>query len=122
MYRDRAERAEQRKMDFYAREAERSGPVEGPEQDLSGEIPIPNADDMLTPGIPVLPSDAIPSSSTSIPISSGVSSSSGVKRTYSESTALPNSLAVSSGSGVKRAHGESIVIDEEEQLGTRARI
>ena len=73
MYRVRAERAERRKMDFYAREIERfdnprraslelsvvPGPPteekegEGardaklargkPEQDLSGEIPIPNA-------------------------------------------------------------------------------
>ena len=85
-----------------------------PEQDLSGEIPIPSADDTLTTG------DAIPSSSTSIPISPGVSSSSGVKRTYSESTALPNSPGVSSGSGVIRAHGESVVDDDEEQPGTRA--
>ena len=45
-----------------------------------------------------------------------------MKRTYCESTALPNSPGVSSGSGVKRAHGESIVNDDEEQLGTRARI
>ena len=77
-----------------------------PEQ-VSGEIPIPSADDTLTtPKIPVLPSVAIPSISTSIPISPGISSSSGMKRTYSESTALPNSPGVSSGSGVKRAHGE----------------
>ena len=63
---------------------------------------FPSADDTLTsPEIFVLPSDAIPSSSTSIPISPGASTSSGVKRTYSESTALPNSLSVSSGSGVK---------------------
>ena len=62
----------------------------------------------------------IPSSSTSTPISPRASSSSGVKRTYSESTALPNSPGVSSGSGVKRAHGESIVNDDEEQPGTRA--
>ena len=55
-------------------------------------------------------------------ISPGASSSSGVKRTYSESTALPNSLGVSSGSRVKRAHGESVVNDDEEQPGTRARI
>ena len=78
VYRDRAERAEQRKMDFYAREVERienprraslepsavPGPPteekegEGardakrarwePEQDLSGEIPFPSADDTLT--------------------------------------------------------------------------
>ena len=94
-----------------------------PEQDLSVEIPIPGADDTLTtPEIPVLPSDAIPSSLAPIPISPGASSSSGVKRTYSESTALPNSLGVSSGSGVKRTHGESVVNDDEEQPGTRARI
>ena len=54
--------------------------------------------------------------------SPGGSSSSGVKRTYSESTALPNSPGLSSGSGVKRAHGESDVNDDEEQPGRRARI
>ena len=59
-----------------------------PEQDLSGEIPIPSANDMLTPPeIFVLPSSSTPSSSTSTPISPGVSSSSGVKRPYSESAA-----------------------------------
>ena len=63
-----------------------------------------------------------PSSSTLTPISPKASSSSGVKRSYSESTALPNSRGVSSCSGVKRVHGESIVNDDEEQLGTRARI
>ena len=41
-----------------------------PEQDLSGEILIPSADEtMTTPQIPVLPSSVIPSSSTSLPIS-----------------------------------------------------
>ena len=53
-----------------------------PQQDWSGEIPIPSA-----------------------AVSPGASSSSGVKHTNSESTALPNSPGVSSGSGVKRAHG-----------------
>ena len=77
---------------------------------------------LTTPEIPAAPSGVIPSSSTSTPISLGASSSSDVKRTYSESTALPNSLGVSSGSGVERAHGESIVNDDEEQPGTRARI
>ena len=78
VFRDRAERAEQRKMDFHAKEVERIdnprraslepsvvlGPPteekegEGardakrargkPEQDLPGEIPIPSADDTLT--------------------------------------------------------------------------
>ena len=62
----------------------------------------------------------IPSISASIPILPGASSSSGVKRTYSESTALPNSPGASSGSGVKRAHGESNVNDDEGQLGTSA--
>ena len=57
-----------------------------------------------------------PSSSISIPISFGASSSSGVKRTHSESTLLPNS------GGVKRAHGDSIVNDDGEQPGTRARM
>ena len=70
----------------------------------------------------MLPSDAIPASSTSIPIFPGASSSSGVKRTYREGTALPNSLGVSLCSGVKRAHGGSVVNDDEEQPGTRARI
>ena len=86
MYRNRVERAEQRKMDFYAKEVERSDysrkallepevvhrpPAEEteipretedhscareanrargePEQDLSGEIPIPSADETLNP-------------------------------------------------------------------------
>ena len=154
MYRDRAERAEQRKMDFYAKEVERidhprrvslepsdvPGPPteekEGedhsstrdvkrargePDQDLSGEILVPSADETLTPPeIPAVPSNLNPSSSTPIPISPGASSSSGVKGTHSESTALPNSAGVSSGSGVTRTDGESIVADDEEQPGTRA--
>ena len=159
VYRDRPAGAEQRKMDFYAKEVERIdhsrraslepsvvlGPPTGeteiprsdpededhsiardakrargePEQDFSGEILIPIADETLThPEIPAVPSGSTPSSSTSIPISPGATSS-GVKRTYSESTALPNSSGVSSGSGVKRAHGESIVTDEEEQPSHR---
>ena len=78
-------------------------------------------DETLTPPkIPAVPSSSTPSSSTSIPISLGASSSSGVQRTHSESTMLPNSPGVSSGSGVKRAHGDSIVNDDEEKLGTRA--
>ena len=85
MYRDLAERAEQRKMDFYAKEVERvdhprrvslepsivpepsTEEKEGedqpsardtkrargePEQDLSGEIPIPSADETLIPAAP----------------------------------------------------------------------
>ena len=126
VYRDRAERADQRKMDFNAKEVERidhprrtslepsimpepptekkegedqssTGDTKGargePEQDLSGEIPVPSADETLTPPeIPVVPSSSNPPSSTQVPISSGASSSSGVKRGYSESTALPNSL------------------------------
>ena len=41
-----------------------------PEQDLSGEIPIPSADETLTtPEIPAAPSGVSPSSSTSTPIS-----------------------------------------------------
>ena len=36
------------------------------EQDLSGDIPIPSADE--TPEIPAVPSGSSPSSSTSIPI------------------------------------------------------
>ena len=160
MYRDRAERAEQQKIDVYAREVERidhsritslepnvvPGPPTGDteiqrsdpegeyardaqrargetEQDLSGGIPIPSADETLKPPeIPAVPSGSTPSSSTSIPISPGASSSSGVKRTYSESTALPNSPGASSGSGVKRAHGESMVNDDEEQPRARGQI
>ena len=111
VYRDRVERAEQRKMDFYAKEVERSdhsrraslepevvpgAPADEaenedhssvreakrargePEQDLSGEIHIPSADETLNP--PEL--QTAPSSSTSIPIPSGASSSSSVKRTF----------------------------------------
>ena len=104
-----------------AREAKRARGE--PEQDLSGEIPFPSADETLTPPeIPAVPSGSTSSSSSSIPISFGASSSSGVKRAYSESTALPNSPGASSGGGVKRAHRESIVNDDEEQPGTRARI
>ena len=51
-----------------------------PEQDLSGEIPIPSADETVTPPeILVVPSGSIPSSSTSILISS-----SSVKRTHGQ--------------------------------------
>ena len=160
VYRDRAERAEQQKIDVYAKEVERidhsritslepnvvPGPPTGDteiqrsdpegdyardaqrargetEQDLSGGIPIPSADETLKPPeIPPVPSGSTPSSSTSIPISPAASSSSGVKRTYSESTALPNSPGASSGSGVKRAHGESMVNDDEEQPPARGQI
>ena len=108
VYRDRAERAEQRKMDFYAKEVERIDhsrraslePSISPEpttedkegeyrssardvkrargeaeQDVSGEIPIPSADETLTtPEIPAVPSSVTPPNSTSIPISPGASS------------------------------------------------
>ena len=83
--------------------------------DLSGEIPIPSADGTLNP--PEI--QTTPTSSTSVPIPSGASSSSGVKRTYSESTA--NSPGAS-GNGVKRSHDESFMRDDEEQPGTRARL
>ena len=80
------------------REAKRAR--EEPAQDLSGEIPIPSADKTLTnPVILAVPSSVIPSSSIPIQISPGASSSSGVKRTYSESTAVPNVPGVSSTSG-----------------------
>ena len=129
MYRDRAERAEKRTMDFYAKEVEQidhprrvslepsvvpepsTEEKEGedqpsvrdtkracgePEQDVSGEIPIPSADETLTPPeIPAAPSGVIPSSSNSTPISPGASSSSGLKRTYSESTMPPKMITVS---------------------------
>ena len=66
-----------------------------PEQDLSGEIPIPSADETLTLSeTPVVPSSLNPPSSTPIPTSPGASSSSGVMRTHNESTALPNSPGV----------------------------
>ena len=80
MHRDRAERVEQRKMDFYAKEAERIDHQTGeteiprsdsegedrgePEQDLSGEISIPSADETLAhPEIPAVPSGSTPSRS-----------------------------------------------------------
>ena len=95
------------------REAKRAR--EEPAQDLSGET-LTNLE------ILAVPSGVIPSSSIPIQTSPGASSSSGVKRTYSESTALPNPPVVSSGSGLKRAHEKSTAHDDEEQLGTRARI
>ena len=56
-----------------------------PEQDLSSEIPVPSADEPLTPPeIPVALSGSTSSRSISIPICPGASSSSGVKRTYRE--------------------------------------
>ena len=174
--RDRVERAEQRKMDFYAEEVEQMDHArraslepsvvprppaveteaedrssvweakrarEEPAQDLSGEIPIPSADETLTnPEIPAVPSGVNPSSSIPIQISQGTSSSNGVKRTYSasttlpsvpgvmsgndvkracgESTARPNPPVVSSGSGLKRAHEKRTANDDEEQPRTRA--
>ena len=99
-----------------AREAKRARGE--PEQDLSGEIPIPSADETLTP--PEQQTDT--SSSTSTPIPSGASSRCGVKRTFCESTALPNSSGASSGSGVKRSHDESSMRVDEEQPMTRARL
>ena len=114
-YRDRFERAEQRKMDFYARDVEQmdharkaclepsveSRPEmarndsddrsnvreakrareEQPALDLSGEIPIPSADERLTIPIPV-PVDVIPPVSSPGQIFQEASSSSGVKRPY----------------------------------------
>ena len=105
MYRDRAERAEQRQMDFHAKRRASVEPSvvpessteekEGedqpsfrdtkrargePEQDSSGEIRLPSADATLTtPEIPAAPSGVTLPSSTSIPVSPGASSSSGVK-------------------------------------------
>ena len=93
------------------REAKRAR--EEPAQDLSDEIPIPSANETVTSHeIPEVPSGAIPSSSIPVQISPGVSTSSGVKRTYSESTALPNLPGITSGSGVKRACNESTVVAE----------
>ena len=124
-YRGRVERAEQRKMDFYAKEVEQmdharraslepgGGPrpptaeteVEDrssvgeakrarvePVQNLSGETPNPSADETMTnPEIPAVPSSVIPSSSIPVQIPPGASSSSGVKRTFSESTGTAES-------------------------------
>ena len=141
VHRDRVERAAHRKMDFYAKEVERSDHsrrvsmvsevVPGPPavreakrnrgeqvQDLSEEIRIPIADETLNP--PEL--QTTPSSSTSVPILSGGSSSSGVKRTFCKSTGSPIFAGVSSGSGVKRSHDESFMSDDEEQPVTRARV
>ena len=116
---------------------------EEPAQDLSGEIPIPSADETLT--IPIaVPVDVIPPVSSPGQIFQEASSSSGVKRPYTESTTMsnsprassgsnekracsegtaqPNPPVVSTGSGLKRAHEESPANDEDEQLGSRARI
>ena len=114
-----------------------------PAQDLSGEIPIPSADETLTILIPV-PADVIPVNSSPGQIFQEASSSSGVKRPYNESTTKPNlpgvmsdsdakrvcseSIAqsnppdVSTGSSLKRAHEKSPANDEDEQPGSRARI
>ena len=89
-----------------------------PEQDLSGEIPIPSGDETLNP----TELQTTPSSSTSFPVPSRASPSSGVKRTFSESTESPNFPGVTSGSGVKRSHEESFMNEDEEQPVTRARI
>ena len=118
------------------REAKRAR--EEPAQDLSGEIPIPSADETLKIPFPV-PSDVILVNSSPGQIFQEASSSSGVKRPYnestttpnlpgdtksvcSESTAQPNSPDVSTGSSVKRAHEKSSANDEDEQPASRARI
>ena len=125
------------------REAKRAR--EEPAQDLSGEIPIPSADETLTnPEISLVPSGVIPSTSIPDQFSQGASSSSGVKRPYTksttisnspgvssdcdakrvcrESTAMPNPPGVSMGSGMKRTHEKDPANDDEEQPGSRARI
>ena len=106
------------------------------------EIPIPSADEtLINPEIPAVPSGVVPTSSIPIQTSLEASSSSGVKRSFSESTALPNLPRVtsgsvvkraccdstvlpivSSGSGLKRAHKKSTANDDEEQPETRAQI
>ena len=172
-FRDRIERAEQRKMDFYAKEVERMDQArktflepsavprsssartdvedrssvreakrarEEPAQDLSGEIPIPSADETLTnPEIPLVPSGVIPSTSipnqfsrsgvkrpytesTTMSNTPAASSDCDAKRACSESTALPNTPVVSMGSGLKRTHEKDPANDDEEQRGSRARI
>ena len=104
VYRDRAERAEQRSMDCYAKWKEMI--IQGephwnrvscldhhlervPRSDPEGEGRSFKCLEMSNWSVES--HNRTPSSSTSIPISPGASSSSGVKRTYSESTALPNS-------------------------------
>ena len=83
---------------------------EEPAQDLSGQIPIPSSDEMMTnPEMPAVPSGVSPSSSIRVQIFPGASSCSGVKRTYSESTALLNLPGITSASGLKRACDESTV-------------
>ena len=114
-----------------------------PAQDLSGEIPIPSADETLTnPEISLVPSGVIPSTSIPDQFSQGASSSCGVKRPYTENTtmsnspgassdcdakrvcrentALPNSTIISMGSGMKRTHEKDPANDDEEQPGSRA--
>ena len=142
VYRDRVERAEQRKMDFNAKEVERSDharralleaevvhrpPAEETEtEDRSSAREAKRArgepEQDLLGEIHIPSADTETSSSTSTPIPSGASSRSGVKRTFSESTALPSSSGASSGSGVKRSHDESFMRDDEEQPVTRARL
>ena len=71
-YRDRVERAEQQKMDFYTKE------VEQMDHARRSEIPIPGADETLAnPEIPAVPSCVIPSSSIPVQISPGASSRGG---------------------------------------------
>ena len=62
------------------------------------------------------------SDSTALPSVPGVTSGSDVKRACGDSSALPNPPVVSSGSGLKRAHVKGTANDDEEQPGTRARI
>ena len=136
VYRDRAERAEQRKIDFFSvREVERidnprRAPLEpsvvpGPPMKRKKVKVLGNA--KRSRGEPE--QDRICQVTCCHPMRfrrvrlqflslREPPSSCGMMRTYGESTAPPNSLGVSSGSGVKRAHGESIVNDDE----TRARI
>ena len=91
------------------REAKRAR--EEPAQDLSGEIPIPSADETLTnPEILPVPSAVIPSNSIPGQASQGASSSSGVKRPYNESTTMPNLRGVTPDSDAKRACSESTAL------------
>ena len=95
-------------------------------RELSGEMPIPSADETMTnPEISAVASGVIPSISIPVQISPGASSSSGVKgvkRACNESAVSPNPSIVSSGSWLKRAHEKSPANDDEEQPRTRARI
>ena len=139
VYRDRAERAEQRKIDFYANKVERidhprraslelNVMPEPPTEEKEGEDQPSARDTKRARGEPeqdISSEIHIPSTDETLtpPEIPAVPSSS----TPSSSTLIPVSPAASSNSGVKRTYSESTAlpnspgVDEEEQPGTRAR-